>query len=136
IRDGHVTGVQTCALPIFALQPLHPPDDLRPERSGRGGGSANPASQWVEARRRGELQQIVEPGFQPFRSLAQLGCIIARAATHAGLVFHKQQRGPERFDGGIEGMLADVGSLAEENRYAAGAYDVAPQYAERLLPEG
>src|SRR5207253_6960267 len=34
IRDGHVTGVQTCALPIYGVAAGPPPD--RPHGEGRG----------------------------------------------------------------------------------------------------
>src|SRR5439155_16487280 len=44
IRDGHVTGVQTCALPIFQLSVLRPVQRPRQTHARIAGGDCSPVS--------------------------------------------------------------------------------------------
>src|SRR5690606_21397473 len=82
IRDLHVTGVQTCALPIY---PAEPPD---PVREGRVPDSQNPAGVRISAGtdKVGEYRNVVHSAFGEVidvKSHGREGCVAGLAAKSA-----------------------------------------------------
>src|SRR5207253_4264155 len=71
IRDGHVTGVQTCALPISrrTLMTVH---------------SNSPAVRWGQC---GKRTSLVEPG------ILAAGIVVAALGLHSGFSFAAESAG-------------------------------------------
>src|SRR5207253_4792321 len=81
IRDGHVTGVQTCALPISRLQGVHSHRGY----DARADITLLPAIEWQT----GALAQIVKVGVHPTRHTVDEGRCAAPDSNLRGSLQHR-----------------------------------------------
>src|SRR2546430_9036380 len=74
IRDLTVTGVQTCALPIFRLRPWRPPD--------RQAVSREPCLSWRRRARPGSCARSARSSRRPSRQLRERPSTLPRSEEH------------------------------------------------------
>src|SRR5207253_5469996 len=98
IRDGHVTGVQTCALPIFFRQ--------RHGRRGNGssgGGVGEEPEGDQAAHHRGNLRPSVRDSRDPCSPPAEIGRASCREREVSGGVDGRTEEAVNGVSGGAEG---------------------------------